>query len=205
MANVNKDLNNYYVVSALVSAEVHRTLQDSRLINLIASNAQAASLRAGEQAAGFRALTKSIDELAGYTTAASKKINLLAVKTNKIAAHTARSEAAISRFNQVQDKASSAQYRETLNTAVTRTHDKYEQAKRDLTNQITEMCSCLEDLDRELRTATVLASIARVEASRINDDNQDTFQMVANTVDKAANQIKKRVRYSLGLLNDVNQ
>lgn len=200
---VKQDFNNYYAVSALVSAEVHRTLKDSRLINLIASNAQAASMRAGEQAAGFRALTKSIDELAVYTSNASKHINSLAVKTSKIAADTSRSEAALKRFNKVIDKAKDARFGYTLEKAIQNTRDNYLTAKENFNKQIDEMCDCLEDLDRELRTATVLASIARIEASRISDENRTTFEMVANTVDQSASQIKERVKFSLGLLRDV--
>lgn len=201
--SVKQDFNNYYAVSALVSAEVHRTLKDSRIINLIASNAQAASMRAGEQAAGFRALTKSIDELASYTSNASKHINNLAVKTSKIAADTSRSEAALKRFDRVIEKAKDARFGYTLEKAVQKTRANYQTARESFNKQIAEMCDCLEDLGRELRTATVLASIARVEASRISDDNRHTFEMVANTVDKSANQIKARVNFSLSLLRDV--
>lgn len=192
-------INNYFVVTAVVAAELHRTLQDCRVINLTASNAQAASLRAGQQAVGFRALTKFIDELAGYTTRAAKQINVLAIKTSKIAANTARADAALKRFYLVKRRASGATFADSLSSAVDQTEQRHQLLKADFEHRVAEMRRALDDLNQQLRTATVLASIARVEASRVDSKNQETFTAVADTVDAAAAQIKKRVNYSIGL------
>ena len=65
------------------------------------------------------------------------------------------------------------------------------------------MRTSLEDLEQHLRSANVIASISRVEASRVDVGNQDTFFTVAETVDESANRIKKRVNYSRSLFNNV--
>lgn len=198
-----KHLNNYFVVAAIVAAELYRTLQDCRTMNLTASNAQAASLRAGQQAVGFRALTQYIDELASYTTKAARQINQLAVKTSKLAADTARSKAALIRFHQVRRKAEGAIYADSLNVAVVRTEEAHRDMKADFDLRVADMRRSLEDLNQQLRSATVLAAIARIEASRVDSKNRETFTAVADTVDKAASQIKARVDYSIGLFSSM--
>lgn len=199
----DKYLQNYYVVAAIVAAELYHTLQDCRSINLTASNAQAASLRAGDKAVGFRALTKFIDELASYTMRMARHINQLAVRTSKIAAETARSENALSRFKSVQIKAEGAAYADSVNAAVYRTEQNYNELKKEFEKLVSDMRMCLEDLEQHLRSANVIASISRVEASRVDEGNQDTFFTVAETVDATANRIKKRVNYSRNLFNNV--
>jgi len=194
---------NYFVIAAVVAAELHRTLQDCRTINLTACNAQAASLRAGQQAVGFRALTQFIDELAGFTTRSARRINLLAVQTSKLAADTARSESALMRFHQVKQKTQDAAYASSINPAVRRTEVKHRGMKQDFEQRVAEMRRSLEDLKLQLRSATVLAAIARVEASRVDSGNRDTFAAVADTVDSAANQIRLRVDYSISLFDSV--
>lgn len=196
-------LQNYYVVAAVVAAELHHTLGDCRTINLTASNAQAASLRAGDKAIGFRALTKFIDEMATYTMRMARHINQLAVRTSKIAAETARSENALHRFHLVQQKASGALYAGSIDAAVLRTEQNYLKLKKEFEHLVVEMRSSLEDLEQHLRSANVIASISRVEASRVDVGNQDTFFTVAETVDESANRIKQRVAYSRGLFDSV--
>lgn len=196
-------LQNYYVVAAIVAAELHHTLQDCRIINLTASNAQAASLRAGDKAVGFRALTKFIDEMATYTMRMARHINQLAIRTSKIAAETARSESALKRFKLVQKKAEGAAYADSINHAVARTEAHYAQLSREFQKLVGDMRMSLEDLEQHLRSANVLASISRVEASRVDVANQDTFFTVAETVDATANRIKKRVNYSRSLFDNV--
>lgn len=199
----SKHLNNYFFVAAVVAAELYRTLQDCRTMNLTASNAQAASLRAGQQAVGFRALTQYIDELASYTTKAARQINQLAVRTSKLAADTARSKAALMRFHQVRRKAEGAVYADSLNVAVVRTEAAHRDMKADFDLRVADMRRSLDDLNQQLRSATVLAAIARIEASRVDSKNRETFTAVADTVDKAASQIKARVDYSIGLFSSM--
>jgi methyl-accepting chemotaxis protein len=199
----SKNLNNYFVVAAVVAAELYRTLQDCRTMNLTASNAQAASLRAGQQAVGFRALTQYIDELASYTTKAARQINKLAVTTSKLAADTARSKAALMRFHQVRHKAKGAVYADSLNVVVARTEGAHRDMKANFDLRVADMRRSLEDLNQQLRSATVLAAIARIEASRVDSKNRETFTAVADTVDRAASQIKARVDYSIGLFSSM--
>jgi hypothetical protein len=197
--------NNYYVVSAIVAAELFHTLKDCRVINLTASNAQAASLRAGNKAVGFRALTKFIDEMAIYTMKMARHINKLAIQTSKIATATARSESALNRFDEVKRKAEGAEFADSLVGAYSRTKVAHTALRGEFDRLVNEMRCSLEDLEQHLRSANVIASIARVEASRVDEGGSGTFFTVAETVDTMANKIKKRVNYSKNLFNDVKR
>lgn len=75
--------------------------------------------------------------------------------------------------------------------------------KADFDLRVADMRRSLEDLNQQLRSATVLAAIARIEASRVDSKNRETFTAVADTVDKAASQIKARVDYSIGLFSSM--
>lgn len=195
--------NNYSVVSAIVAAELFHTLKDCRAINLTASNAQAASLRAGDKAVGFRALTKFIDEMASYTMKMARHINRLAIQTSKVATATARSEMVLTRFSEVRRKAEGAEYADSLNDAHARTKAAHEVLHKEFNKLVGEMRACLEDLEQHLRSANVIAAISRVEASRVDVGTQGTFFTVAETVDTMANKIKKRVNYSRSLFDNV--
>ncbi len=74
-----------FVIAAEVSAELNRGVKIAKQLQLVASNARALALRAGESAAGFRPVTDSIDELVLLTFHSSNTINLQAQHLSQIA------------------------------------------------------------------------------------------------------------------------
>lgn len=201
MSRNRTQVSQYYVIAAVVAAELNHTLTYCKQINLTASNAQAASSRVGNSALGFKALTGFIDDLASYTMKAATEINSLAHCASKMATDTARAATALKHFEKAKLKASQAKYLSSMMPAVTKTANHYAQLQTSFQKLITQMELQLHELKRNLRTANILASICRIEACRVDVDNQATFNDVANRVDSVANLIRQRVDNAIALFD----
>ncbi|BAJ02649.1 hypothetical protein [Shewanella violacea] len=194
-------VSQYYVIAAVVAAELNHTLAYCKQINLTASNAQAASSRVGNAALGFKALTGFIDDLACYTMKAATDINTLAHTASKMATHTARAAAALKHFETAKLKSVDAKYSGSMDFAVAQTVSNYNTSQKTFQALINQMEQQLHELKRNLRTANILASICRIEACRVDVANQATFNDVANRVDSIANLIRQRVDNAIALFD----
>lgn len=157
---------------------------------LTASNARAVALRAGESASGFKPLTDFIDQLAKVTIKSSARINASAALLSQTSTDLVRVNAAINHFQNVYQKAKDSEYLVGLD-------DVYYQVKRNKTDlsdtyysQKFALISELEELSKELRTAIILATLSRVEASQADEKFQEQLNNVANNVEILANQIR---------------
>ncbi|WP_075184630.1 chemotaxis protein [Teredinibacter haidensis] len=193
----------YFVSAASVAAELHKAMLVARDISLTASNARALALRAGHGAAGFRALTEFIDELARKTVSASKEINAEAIEMSRTASDIARARNALDRFQLAYKKGEGAPYLHTIDHAYTRTKQRHGRLEAAFRDQIYQLTDRLNELGRELRTATVLAAMSRVEASASGKAFEDSLNVIAENVAQAAEKIQLHVRYSQRLFGDI--
>lgn len=193
----------YFVVAAVVAAELHKAMALAREISLTASNARALALRAGRGAAGFRAITDFIDDLATLTINASESINKKAMAISRMASDTARAQSALERFSIAQLKANDARYLNSINTPISRTEDLYRDINHRFKKEVRLLTIQLEDLNRELRTATVLAAMSRVEASQSGNQFTGPLYVVAENVACTASKIQEHVKRSHNLFNRI--
>lgn len=193
----------YFVIAAEVAAELHKAMLVAKEISLTASNARALALRAGHGAAGFRALTDFIDELANKTVTASAEINTRAITMSRLASETARLRDAVGRMKGAEDKAKDATYKDSLFPVIDKTRKTYDQLERDYNQQVYKLISDLDELARELRTATVLAAMSRVEASASGKDFEDSLNVIANNVAQSAEKIQSHVKTSQRLFTNI--
>ncbi|WP_019606141.1 hypothetical protein [Teredinibacter turnerae] len=203
MANSPNGKTSYFVVAAEVAAELHKATMVAKDISLTASNARALALRAGHGAAGFRALTDFIDELANKTVNASGEINQRAMSVSRLASETARLKDAVARMNKAQVRAHEAPFQQTLAPVIRKTDSAYRDVQNDYDRQIFKLIADLNELARELRTATVLAAMSRVEASASGKDFEDSLNVIANNVAQAAEKIQAHVKTSQRLFTNV--
>ena len=101
-----------------------------------------------------------------------------------------RVNAAISHFQNVYQKAQESEYLIGLDSV-------YQQVKTNKLNlsetyygQKFALITELEELSKELRTAIILATLSRVEASQADEKFQEQLNNVANNVEVLANQIR---------------
>ena len=197
----DKQQPSYFVIAAVVAAELYRATQVARQIALTASNARSLAMRAGQGAAGFRPITDFIDELASITVRASDEINSQAIAISRIASDTARAESALERFDTTFSKAADAPYRASLDAPYRRTQSHRDSLRASFREQVASLKKHLEELAGELRTATVLAAMSRIEASQAGTQFEQPLNVVAQNVSEAAVEIQRRVKYSQQMFN----
>jgi len=196
--------DHYFVSAATVAAELHKATVVAREISLTASNARALALRAGHGAAGFRALTEFIDELARKTVTASAEINIEAIKISRTASETERTQSALQRLQLACDKAKQHRFLESIYPALERTQAQYQSLQRRFSKQVYQQNERLNELSRELRTATVLAAMSRVEASASGKEFENSLNVIAQNVAEAAGKIQSHVKYSQQLFGAIS-
>lgn len=194
----------FFVSAATVAAELHKAMLVAREISLTASNARALALRAGHGAAGFRALTEFIDELARKTVAASREINGQAIAMSRTASETARSQNALDRFEVAYQKGATSAYISSIDSAYKRTRVRCDTLHQEFRKQVYKLTDQLTELGRELRTATVLAAMSRVEASASGKEFEDSLNVIASNVAEAAGKIQHHVKLSEQLFQNLS-
>ena len=183
---------------------MERANQVARELLLTASNARAVALRAGESASGFKPLTDFIDQLAKVTINSSSKINALAAKLSRTSANKVRVDTAISHFEKayrLSDYQGNILNLDSIYNSIQANQHKLQ------SEYITELASLsdeLEMLSLELRTAIILATLSRVEASQAGSLYQESLNNVADNVESSALSIKGLIAESQKLAEGLN-
>lgn len=196
---------NFFVIAAVVAAKLDQATKIAQRLSLTASNARAVALRAGEGAAGFRPLTDYIDRLANVTVSSSLTINKLASDVSRTAANKFRTDNAISRFNDVYQKAEKYPHIHSLSQGYNRTKKIQVALLTNYKRQLKQLTIELDTLEDELRTALILATLSRVEASQADMLYQEALNNVADNVESAASLIKLHIRESQQLVFSLRQ
>ena len=195
----------FFVLAAVIAAELDKATKIAKKLSLTASNARAVALRAGEGAAGFRPLTDFIDRLAIVTVNSSTEINALAAGLSKTAANKFRTDSAITRFNIIFKKAADSVHIKSLNYGFNRTVSTQNKLLTNYQRQLSKLTTELDMLKDELRTAVILATLSRVEASQAGSLYQESLNNVAENVESAANDIRAHIQNSQQLVKNLQQ
>ncbi|KJY81417.1 chemotaxis protein [Vibrio galatheae] len=190
-----------FVVAAEISAELNRGVLIAKQLQLVASNARALALRAGESAAGFHPITDSIDELVRLTLSASNSINLKAQRLSQIATAEARSRTVLEHFNTVYARSQDAPYLHSLDTTRTQCYQETETLNTRFNEGSKELSSLLNTLYSELRVALIISTMLSVEASQVDERFKGQLNSIAENVQQSAESIRAHVLQSLKLFS----
>ncbi len=194
----------YFVTAAVIAAKLDQATRAAQQLTLIASNAKALALRAGQGAAGFRPLTDFIHKLADVTVSSSKKIDLLATELSRMAAEKVRGDRAIAHFDTVYENAKDSPYIHSLDVVYKRTVEKQQDVVIAYRQQIDRLNEELDVLEKELRAAGILATLSRVEALQADSFYQDALNNVADNVESVAVSIKTHIKSSQSLVAELH-
>ncbi|WP_028025251.1 hypothetical protein [Enterovibrio calviensis] len=200
------DLNvdNHFVTAAVVAAELYKAREIANDISLTASNARALALRAGQGAAGFRAITDFIDQLAETTVQTSDTINFKAVTISRLATDIVRSERTIARFNQAAKASHDAQFVQSIIDPIVHMKNDHAIVLRQFHREVAQLSELLENLAREIKTASVLSAMSRVEASQSGKKFEEGLNVVADNVSTAAERIQVHIMLSQSLCRELS-
>lgn len=201
MTDANAD--SHFVTAAVVAAELYKAREIANDISLTASNARALALRAGQGAAGFRAITDFIDQLAETTVKTSDIINLKAVTISRLATIAVRNERTMECFKKAAEISKDAAYVDTIEKPIEAMKAEHAQLLRQFYREVTSLSELLENLAREIKTASVLSAMSRVEASQSGKKFEEGLNVVADNVSTAAERIQTHVMLSQSLCREL--
>ncbi|MEZ8824224.1 chemotaxis protein [Vibrio amylolyticus] len=190
-----------FVIAAEVAAELNRGMLIAKRLLLVASNARALALRAGESAAGFRPITDSIDDLVRVTLDTSQTINVKAQNLSKIATAGTRSSSAVDRFELVYAKHPDARFLGSLDIARENNQSEYSEISHRFYSEAKSLHDMLQTLYDELRIAQIISTMLSVEASQADEKYQAQLNTIADSVTELAEAIQKHVLQSLKLFS----
>ncbi|MDD1783728.1 chemotaxis protein [Enterovibrio sp. ZSDZ35] len=192
-----------FVTAAVVAAELFKAREIANNISLTASNARALALRAGQGAAGFRAITDFIDMLADSTVKTSDIINMKAVTISELATNLERLERTIEYYSAAAKSVEDCEYVSSILVPLKKMQDDHSKITRQFYREVDKLSELLESLSREIKTASVLSAMSRVEASQSGKEYEDGLNVVADNVSEAADKIQRHIMVSRSLCFDL--
>lgn len=188
-----------FVVAAQVASHVHNATQVTKQLSLTAKNARAVAVRAGQQAAGFRAITDFIEELAGNTIRLARDINETAVSLSQLAAEQERTQRADEMLGQVRKQAAGADFIDSIIPIEKAVHQHTINLRDQFRQQFFSLDSLLTDIRRQIQSAGVIASTSKVEA--INSGSyRAQLETVAENIEQAAQRMQSELSIASRLL-----
>lgn len=196
-----KNQNQAYVALAKISRELYLATSKAQEVSLIAKNARALAVRAGDKVLGFKAITDFIDDLATSTIQLARQINKQALDIAHMAAEAQRKEFGLDQFEIVMEHPEA-----TYAKSITKVHDAL---KRDVLERNNEqrrnlniLISNLNDIQQEIRSAGIIALNAKVESAK-TPEYQASLDVIADDILHSTNQIKERIDRSQSIIKNI--
>lgn len=188
-----------FVIAARVAAHLHFATEIAKQLSLTAKNARAITARAGQQAAGFTAITGFIQELATNTIQLSQQIDNIAVK---IAMHATDLERTVQAHNSlllVGEKAKDAQYVSSIIPFIEHAKSKATSLTNNFDDMLTQLIYLVEQTRLQIRTAEVISTMSKIEASK-SGNFEEQLKVIALNIFEAATNIRKELESAESLL-----
>jgi hypothetical protein len=190
---MNNQTKAQFIAVASITSELSAVVVIAKEISLAAANAKAIAFRAGDKAKGFQPITDFINEVAKETISRVATINELAILLYRVTVNEYRKTSAYNKFEQVAKLSGAAVYassmRKPLHSSKIMMQDCQWQFKRD----VALLLGQLEEVMHHARTARIIATYSRIEASQAGEYLQ-SLQTVAESVDNAARTIHDNVQ-----------
>jgi len=189
-----------FVTAARIAAHLYFATKIAKNLSLTAKNARAITARAGQQAAGFTALTTFIQELSNNTIRLAQQVNIVAVNISMTATQLERIQYAKSQFIRAQSLGSDAQYINSIDGCLLQTA----QAEQQLINKFSslhyELDNLIEDTRKQIRFAAVISTMSKVEASQ-SGTFEVQLDVIAANILLSGNEIRQELESAEALLS----
>ncbi len=189
-------------LAAQVAGELFFATEQARAVSLTAKNASAISIRAGQQAVGFKAITGFIDELATTTMHQADDINKLAIALSRQAVRQRRTLDAHDRLLKALERAAGADHVDSVTGALKRNETELNKLRIELDEQFRELAVQLDETLMQLRSAGVIAASSRVEASSAGEFRPQ-LDSIATSIETASKQITNHLHRARRIIQAV--
>lgn len=181
-----------FISVAHVASELFKAQSIAEELSITSKNARALAVRAGSTAAGFNEITRFIEGLSKLTIEAARSVNTIAISQTKTAAELFRSQAFISRLNQVKEESNEDNNRE-IKPVYVKVSECVASLENKIRSSLRALVSKLDEAKMELRATQVVSVVSRVEASRAHEDFQISLNSVADKVSSAGERINSHL------------
>ena len=187
-----------FVTAASIAAELHQAMLEAKGLALTAKNARALAVRAGSKTVGFKAITHFIDELASDIIRQSQYINGLSEDLSQQAVSLWRANTAADKFEWLERQ--QLPHGDSLQHAMQQCYAERECLSELLTRGLRELETQLEEGDKHIRTANLIATSSKIEASSAGDFRAQ-LEVIAANITTTANQIRQHLSNARRLLS----
>jgi hypothetical protein len=192
-----------FVTAARIAAHLYFATKVAKNLSLTAKNARAITTRAGQQASGFTALTAFIQELSSNTIHLAQQVNVIAVKISICTTQLERAKYAKKQFFRAQALAHDAEYIHTIDSGISRTHQRQSAFIPEFIILRFKLDSLIEDTRKQIRFTEVIATMSKVEASK-SGYFEAQLNVIAANILLASNEIRHELEYVEKLLSSSN-
>ncbi|WP_325892418.1 chemotaxis protein [Grimontia sp. NTOU-MAR1] len=141
--------------------------------------------------------------MADTTVKTSDIINLKAVTISRLATISVRNERTIESFSKAATISKNAEFVDSIQAPLDKMKSEHVQLNRQFYREVTSLSELLENLAREIKTASVLSAMSRVEASQSGKKFEEGLNVVADNVSTAAERIQTHVMLSQSLCREL--
>ena len=199
--NTKKSHNHAFVALAKISRELYLATSKAQEVSLIAKNARALAVRAGDKVLGFKAITDFIDDLATSTIQLAKAINEEALEIAHKAAQLQRKEFGLEQFDLVL-KNPEATHAESIIALKEKLEKELYISGKEQRRSLNSLISNLMDIQQEIRSAGIIALNAKVESAK-SPEYQSSLDVIADDILHSTNQIKERIDRSQSIIKTI--
>ncbi|MBL34274.1 MAG: hypothetical protein CMI03_08485 [Oceanospirillaceae bacterium] len=187
-----------FVTAASIAAELHQAMLEAKGLALTAKNARALAVRAGSKTVGFKAITHFIDELASDIIRQSQYINGVSEGLSQHAVALWRAALAAEKFDWIAHQHD--RNLDSLQSAMNQSRQQREELSAALTRGLRELEQQLEEGDKHIRTANLIATSSKVEAASAGDF-RNQLEVIAQNITDTADKIRKHLSKARNLLS----
>lgn len=187
-----------FVTAASIAAELHQAMLEAKGLALTAKNARALAVRAGSKTVGFKAITHFIDELASDIIRQSQYINGVSEKLSQHAVALWRASMAADKFEWIARQHS--HNLDSLQVSMKQSYATREELSHLLSRGLRELEQQLEEGDKHIRTANLIATSSKVEAASAGDF-RNQLEVIAQNITDTADKIRAHLSRARNLLS----
>ena len=188
-----------FVLSARISAFLFFVTKVVKDISITSKNARAISVRAGENAAGFIAITDYIEELFNETISRSTAINNIGIKISQLSIELEKSNDIKRDMQWVCTRATDAAHISSIEPLITENNTNIQRINKEFKLLLRKLESELEVSRKQIRSADVLVSNVRIESTKVGNF-EEAFNIIAEDLQEAANEIRTKLKAADALL-----
>ncbi len=189
-----------YVVSATVASELHALTHVARQVSIIAKNARALAIRAGESVAGFKAITGFIEEIAKFSSERGSSIDEMATKVSRVTVDIIRMADSLDKLQTCYH--SDAAYAKTLKDRMNILKELDDDFHKEFRRSVRRLKMEINEIGGQLRGVQMMVTSSRVEAAGAGNFKEGLNSVASQLLD-AYTEMYRHISRARSMMNEI--